>query len=128
MNLSSLTEEKIKEAEAAFARLGDTYSLTDAVDFFLRNHRAPDYTLSLHDASRIYLEERERDGVRERTITNLKSTLRSFSEFMEDAQVHDVTPQRVESFLRGLRARDGITPASCKTWNNVRNELNHFFK
>lgn len=125
---SHLSNDQIDEAAKSFSRLGNAYSLTEAVDYFLKNHRAPDFTLSLKDASSVYLDERERDGLRDRTITNLKSSLRQFQEEMENDEVHEVTPERVESFLRGLRAKDGITIASRKTWNNVRNELNHFFK
>jgi len=46
---------------------------------------------------------------------------------VNDCMIHQVTPQKAEGFLRGLRAKDGVSPAKRKTWNNYRNDLSHFF-
>ena len=40
--LSPLSESQHEEALAAFDKLGGTYSLIEAVTFFLRHHRAPE--------------------------------------------------------------------------------------
>ena len=76
---------------------------------------------------KLYLDDRERDGVRHRTIKQAESVLKMFISAVNDCLVHEVTPQKVEGFLRGLRAKDGISPAKRKTWNNYRNDLSHFF-
>jgi hypothetical protein len=127
MVLSPLSDEQHKEAVAAFDKLGGTYSIAEAVDFFLSNHRAPSFTISLSDAATRYLGGRERDGLRDRSMKQLKSVLGQFTVSMSDCLVHEVTPQKVEQYLRGLRAKDEISPAKLKTWNNYRNALNHFF-
>lgn len=125
---TSMQDEQVKEAETAFEKLGASYTLTDAVDFFLKNHRAPDFTISLDDGMIIYLDECEQEGTRQRTITGKKSVLSIFSKELGNPAVHEVTAAAIQSFLRGLRAKDGMSAATRKTWNNYRNELNHFFK
>lgn len=127
MVLSPLSDEQIQEAVDAFDSLGKTYSLKDAVQFFLENHRPPEFTISLSEGLKLYLDYRERDGVRQRTIKQSASVLKMFIEEVGDCFVHEVTHQKVEGFLRGLRAKDGASPAKRKTWNNYRNDLNHFF-
>jgi integrase len=125
--LSKLNDEQIRQAEDAIHRLGNDYTLNDAVDYFLKNHRQPNYTISLSDAVRSYLVQREENGVRPRSITSTRSVLRKFIRHMEDCHVHLVTKESIDYFLRSLRAKDGITKAKRKTWNNYRNDLNGFF-
>ncbi|MDB4816844.1 hypothetical protein OAH19_00565 [bacterium] len=125
---TSITDAQLKEAEAAFEKLGDTYSLSDAIEFFLKNNRAPDFTISISDGLNIYLRDCEQNGVRTRTITGKNSVLSLFARETDDPLMHQVTPPMIQVFLKGLRAKDGITLATRKTWNNYRNELNHFFK
>lgn len=127
MVTTSLSDKQKQEAEDAFSKLGDTYSLTEAIDFFLKNHRPPEFTISLDKALGIYLDEREADGIRERSLKAKKSVLEQFTREVENIEVHEVTAQSVNQYLRGLRAKDGVNPATRKTWNNYRNELNHFF-
>lgn len=127
MVLSPLSDEQIEQAVRAFDRLGETYSLDQAIDFFLQNHRAPDFTISLNSAISKFIGDRE-NSVRANTNKSSESVLKLFSNHVEDCQVHEVTPQKVGSFLKSLRAKDGISPAKRKTWNNYRNELNLFFK
>lgn len=128
MVLCPLTEEQVDEATRAFDRLGSIYSLSDAVEFFLRHHRPPDFTIRFFDAARIYLVDRERDGIRARSIKGIQSVLQQFRDYAGDPWTHEVTPQAVEGFLRGLRAKDGSSKATRKTWNNYRNVLHAFFE
>lgn len=127
MILSALTQEQHDAAVIAFERLGDHYSLADAVEFFLKHHRPPEFTIRLRDASKHYLDDKERDGLRPRTLKALKATIERFIKATDDPWTHEVTRQQVESFLRGLRAADRTTKASKKFWNNTRNELGGFF-
>ncbi|MCH7227336.1 tyrosine-type recombinase/integrase [Haloferula sp. A504] len=128
MVMSVLTEEQHEEARQAFDRLGEIYSLDEVVSFFLRHHRPPEFTIRLGEAIDAYLEDRERDGIRERSRKAIRSVLKQFRDAADDPWTHEVTPQTVEKFLRGLRAKDGESMATRKTWNNYRNDLHGFFK
>ena len=128
MILSPLSEEQHQEAMDAFLKLGDTYSLNEAVEYFLVNHRAPDFKISLNDAIVGYLGGRERDGLRERSINGIKSVLVQFAKHQGNNLLHEISTQGIEKFLFDLRAKDGVSPAKRKTWNNYRNCLNHFFQ
>jgi site-specific recombinase XerD len=124
---TTLTEDQLDAAKSAFKALGDTYGIDEAVTFFLRHHRAPDFTIEASEAMERYLLERERDGVRARTLTQMRSTIQSLVSHAHDPQVHEVSAQTIEAFLRSLRAKDGANKASLKTWNNYRNDLHKFF-
>lgn len=127
MILSALTQEQHDAAVAALDRLGETYSLADAVEYFLKHHRPPEFTIQLRDASKLYLDDKERDGLRPRTLKALKASIERFIVAMDDPWTHEVTRQQVEGYLRGLRAVDGVHKASKKFWNNTLNELRGFF-
>ncbi len=125
--LSSLTEAQHEDARQAFERLGSTYTLNKAVDFFLAHHRPPDFTIRLADAREHYLDDRERDGIRERSVKEMRSVISQFVKSCDNPFAHEVTPQMVEAFLRNLRAKNGRSKATRKTWNNYRNALHGFF-
>ena len=127
MVLSPLTEDQTHEAAAAFAALGDAYSLSDAVQFFLANHRPPEFTIALSEGLKLYLDDKERDGLRPRSLSGTKRVLTAFYNANDDPQVHEVSRQAVESHLKGLRSMDGVTPAKRKSWNSHRSELSQFF-
>ena len=125
--LSHLTEEQHAEALQAFDKLGKTYSLAQAVDYFLKMHRPPDYRIRLNDALKTYLDYREHDGLRSRTLKAIKSVVQQFGNHCEDPWVHEIGTGMVDKFLTSLRAKDGTTKATRKTWNNYRNDLHCFF-
>lgn len=127
MVLSPLTDVQHEEALQCFDRLGTTYSLTDAVSYFLRHHRPPEFTIRLKDALAIYLDIRERDGLRPRTLRALKGSIGAFVRCGDNGWTHEISPQAVEAFLRGLSTKDGSASATRKTWNNYRNDLHAFF-
>jgi site-specific recombinase XerD len=122
-----LTAEQLNEAEACFDRLVPKYTLTEAVDFFFKHFRRPDFQITVSDASTKFRTALE-GQVRDRTLVQLKSTLGQFERFTENCQVHEVTGDTVEAFLNSLRARDGVNKASRKTWNNYRGDLHLFFE
>lgn len=127
MILSALTQEQHDAALAAMDRLGDAYTIGEAVDFFLRHHRPPEFTIRLRDASKLWLDDKERDGLRPRTLKALRASVERFVKATDNPWTHEVNRQQVESYLRGLRAADGVHKASKKFWNNTRNELGGFF-
>ncbi|MCX6878699.1 MAG: phage integrase N-terminal SAM-like domain-containing protein [Verrucomicrobia bacterium] len=125
--LCPLDDDGIKLAVDAFDALGDAYTLPEAISFFLKHHRAPDFTIRLADGIKQYLDACERQGVRPRTILQFKSVLSQFCRHADNPHVHQITEQSVEAYLRSLGTKDGASVASRKTWNNYRNDLNRFF-
>lgn len=126
--MTGMTNQQAQSAEWAFKRLGETYSLEDTVEFFLKHHRPPEYTLKLSEALNHFKDAKERAGISERQIRTLKTTLNAFIESAGDIDVHTVTEQQVKSYLQSLKSRDGKSQAKFKTWNSRRNEVSSFFK
>jgi len=120
-----LTAVQLNEAEACFDRLAPKYTLTQATDYFLRHFRAPDFAISIGEASTQLQAELE-GTVRDRTLLQIGYTLRDLVQFTGNANVHEITPAIAERFLNSLRARNGTDKASKKTWNNTRQILNQF--
>lgn len=79
--VTRLSKGHVEEAEAAFTRLAGRYSLGEAVDYFLRHFAQPDNPVSLDAARDAFLETREREGVRPRSLVQLRSTLGQFIGF-----------------------------------------------
>jgi hypothetical protein len=127
MVMSPMTQEQHDSALAAVDKLGGTYTLAQAVEYFLRNHRPPDYTIRMSDALKVFVDEKERDGLRPRTLAAMKRSLERFTEKTQDPWVHEITHETVTGYLRGLRTVDGKAKASLKFFNNCRQELNGFF-
>src|SRR5690606_9189477 len=118
--VTRLDAEQVKEAEDAIHRLGSRYTLREAVDYFIRHFCEPDFKITMKDARMKFIEGKEREGVRERSRTQLESTLKIFEkslgkgdpEIGQAVHIHEVTADDVEKFLRGLRAKDGVEKAS----------------
>jgi hypothetical protein len=128
MVLSPLTDEQHDVALRAFDKLAGIYSLDDAVSFFLKHHRPPEFTIRLTDATALYISEKEHDGLRPRSIHGIDWTLKLFRIATDNPYVHEITQQQVESFLKGLRAKNGKDKASRRSWEIHRIALNGFFK
>ena len=125
--LTALDEERVHQAEKAFRTLGDAYTLDEAVTFFLKHNRPPEFTISILDGLKHFLDEKENEGVRVPTMKKTSMILKSFAKHARNPLVHTVTEQSIIRYLKSLRALDGVTPAKKKTWNNHRNELASFF-
>jgi hypothetical protein len=125
--VTELSQEQIKEAEICVGRLGGKYTLTACVDYYLQHFHEPDFKRSLSEASVDFRGALE-GQVRDRTLVQLKSTLGQFERFMGNCDLHEITHEDVERYLRSLRAKDGVNPASRKTWNNYRADLHLFFE
>jgi hypothetical protein len=122
-----LPEATLRQAEACVTRLGGKYNLTEAVDYFLKHLHAPDFTITVGEASTKFRGAME-GVIRDRTLIQLKSTLGQFERFADNCLVHEVTSETVERFLNSLRAKNGTDKASRKTWNNYRGDLHQFFE
>ena len=126
--LSILTQDQQDEAEAAIKMLDGVYSLTEAVQYFMRNHRSPGFTIRLWDAARLYLEVKENEGLRPRTLESIRQTLERFSDESENPEVHQVGGGEIRQYLAGLRGKDGVSKATRRSWNIHRSNLDGFFK
>lgn len=127
MILSPLTDDQNTQAVQAFDILAGTYTLAEAVTFFLKHHRPPEFTIRLRDATALYLDEKERDGLRPRTLQGIGWTLDLFTTATDNPHMHEVTQQQVERFLRGLRAKNKKDKASRRSWEIHRGALHGFF-
>ena len=125
---TSMSEAQVNQAEKAYRTLGETYSMDEVVDFFLKHNRPPEFTISILDGMKFYVDEKEREGVRNTTLKKTKMILKAFANATDNQLVHRVTEADITSYLSLLRAKDGISPAKKKTFNNHRNELSSFFK
>lgn len=124
--VTRLSPDQLKQAEAAFARLGSRYTLDQAVTYFLENYAAPDEAVTLATAVEKFSEGK--DDVRKNTLRNLKSTLQRFRDHVGgDKELHTLTANDVTGFIDSLRAKDGVSPVSKKTHNNVRNDVSSLF-
>ena len=79
--VTRLSKARVEEAEAAFTRLGARYTLGEAVDYFLRTFAQPEIAVALDTALDVFLDAREREGVRPRSLVQLRSTLGNFIGF-----------------------------------------------
>ena len=125
---TSLEDKQVEEAERAFSLLGGTYSLTDAVNYFLSNHRPPDFSMPMKDGYKLYIDSKEDEVLRGRTIKGIGDNLCRFVSHVGDVDAHDVTQEMVKGFLKSLRAKDGVSPAKHKTWNTYRSSISGFFE
>jgi hypothetical protein len=121
-----LTLDQLRDAEQAFSRIAPKYSLEEVVDHFFKTHHTQDFEISLTEAFTRWLEA-IRGSVRDRSIVQFSSTLRQFRNFVGEKPVHLVTTDDVENFLISLRDRNGVGPASRKTWMNCRGFIAQFF-
>ena len=131
---TELDEDQTRQAERAFKTLGNAYSLDEAIDFFLKHNRAPDYTISILDGLEIYVADKKKSGVRMTTTKATKLILTSFANKYDNPLVHTITEEQIKTYLNGLRSNDDDPdregeklPAKRKTYNNHRNELASFF-
>jgi integrase len=130
---TTLTAEQIKQAEAAFRRLGDRYTLDTVIDHFVRHHYDTENPKDFEDAIEEFENAKRKGGLQARSLRQLKSTLDRFLAYLLDARgaesvcVHEITTADVAGFLDALRDRDGVNKAKRKTYNNNRLDLSSFF-
>lgn len=135
---TDLEPEQIAQAENAFRRLRGRYSLDEVVEYYLRHFKAPETEITLTEARQKFLDGKEREGLRERSIYQLERTLSQFADFIaarlknteeprRSCLVHEISTGDVEAFLVSLKSKDGIHRAKFSTWNGYRADLSSFF-
>lgn len=126
--LTKFSESQLTELDYCLSRLGDRYSLHDAVTFFLDHHRDISEPTSLAKAIDAFKADAEK-RMRHRTVIQLRSTLRQFEEAADGQTfLHTITTETVQRFLTALRARNQTDPASAQTINGRRADLHSFFE
>ena len=96
-----LSVEQVQEAEGAFNRLAERYTLAEAVEYFIRNFARPDKPVPLDVARDAFLCDPHRaKKVKERTFIQLRSTLRRFIGF---ATLH-LLPAELKPEIERVRA------------------------
>jgi hypothetical protein len=122
-----LTAEQLGQAESCVDRLAPRYSLIQAVDYFLRHHHAPEFTLTVSAALARFLTAME-GQIRPPSLQQVSASVKALQRFTDDAQVSSITTETVERYLESMRARDGVNKASPKTWNNERGYIHQFLE
>ena len=144
--LTRLEEDQLREAEDAHDKLMGTYTLGQAVEFFLKHHRKPDFSITLVDGIAAYMSDlnekfykngeldlesgeptRVLTRIRERSHKGIHNVLKLFLKEFDGSSVAELNTMRVQEFMFSLKGKDGVSSASDKTWNNYRSVLNGFF-
>jgi hypothetical protein len=123
---TSLAEEQVREAEAAFHRLTDrTRSLSFYLDYALTNYRDPAQDKPVTDAAQEYLALREADHnqghLSHRQYTSFRCELRALGIAFSGKLVSDLTPAALTEFFRRGQV-------SKKSFNNRRGLIGAFLK
>lgn len=77
-----LTSDQVQEAESAWQMLGGRYPLTQAVGYFLAHYAAPASAVGMFFAIGEFLDAREKSGVRDRSLYQLKASLEAFASWL----------------------------------------------
>jgi integrase len=123
---TSLSEAKVREAEAAFHRLTDrTRSLTFYLDYALANYRDPVNDKPVVEAAKEYLTLREADhnqgNLSHRQYTSFRCELRALETTFRGKLVSELTAAALTEFFR----RGAV---SKKSYNNRRGLVSAFLK
>ena len=102
--VTRLSKTQVEEAESAFTRLAGRHALGEAVDFFMRNYAQPDTPTPLDRALEAFLENREREGVRPRSLVQLRSTGSQFIGFVTLAKVPTALVPEIDRVRAELEA------------------------
>jgi integrase len=109
LKATRLTDEQVKDAERAFAKLGSK-SLLDSVEYYLANYREPVRQITVADAVVQFIADREKQNRRPDTLRNLRGRLGMFSRLYGRKHVAEITPDDCREFVfrRGTSPRNQI--------------------
>lgn len=117
-SVTHLTSEQLRQAEAAFKRLGNR-SILAAADWYLDTYRDTLTTLSVTEAYPKFIDDR-RPHVRQGTLGDYTSSLKAFGEFTTKRPLPEIRGDDVADFLKSRNLKG-------KSWNNTRADLSAFF-
>ena len=107
-----LSPGQLAEAEAAFSRLGNR-SLSEAIEWFLANYRAPHKEMALGapefegTAAALFLAERAKH-VRPFVLSDYKCTMKDFCAAFPGRKVHEIPTEDVQQFLDAGRGEKAV--------------------
>ena len=109
LKATRLTDEQVKEAERAFAKLGDR-SLLDMVEYALKNYREPVRQMTVADAVELFIEDRAKQNRRPDTLRNLRGRLGMFTRLYGTKNVAEITGDDCRDFVfrKGTSPRNQI--------------------
>ena len=116
-----LTDYELRQAQDAFDRLNSRYKLREALDFFLTNYKEPTSDLKISDVLEDFYDAKRAAGVRERSITQFRSTLERLSKVLSDKMLHEMA-------IEDLQAYVASKVWTLKTQNNFRADAHSFFE
>lgn len=116
---TSLTDEQLKDAEAALHALDGQSSLSDCVKFYRENYRDV-IRVPLERAASEFAESIRTEGLRDETLRNLVDRVSRFAHMFNDRTVASVGTSEVGRFL-------GYKEKSHQTKINDRLALSRFF-
>jgi integrase len=121
-----LTESQVRDAEAAFRRIGEHgHSLAFYVDYALAHHRQPAMQKPLAEAVTDYVSmkqhEYEQDLLCEPYLVRMKRDLNRLQKHFPGSMVADLTGPRLIGYFEARRA-------ALKTYNNRRGIVSTFLK
>lgn len=105
MKATRLTDEQVKDAERAFAKLGSR-SLLDTVEYYLKNYREPVRQITVQAAFDLFIADRKKQNRRPDTLRNLRGRLGMFSRLYGTKHVAEVTHDDCREFV----FREGTSP------------------
>jgi len=109
MKATRLTDEQVKDAERAFAKIGNR-SLLEAVEYYLKNYREPVRQMTVADAVAQFIADRKKQNRRPDTLRNLRGRLGMFSRLYGTKHVAEVTHDDCHEFVfrKGTSPRNQI--------------------
>jgi len=109
LKATRLTDEQVKDAERAFAKLGSR-SLLEVVEYFLKNYREPVRQITVVDAINLFIKDREKQNRRPDTLRNLRGRLGMFSRLYGQKHVAEVNMDDCRDFVfrKGTGPRNQI--------------------
>ena len=111
LKATRLTDEQVKDAERAFAKLGN-HSFLAAVEYFLADYREPVRQMTVADAVEQFIADRAKQNRRPDTLRSLRGRLGMFARLHGQKHVADVTGDICRDFV----FRPGT--ASCNQKND----------
>ena len=108
VHLVNLTDDQRMDVLHALQKLADKASLTQAVEFYLAHNDLPaGANITIAEAIERYIEASIEDGLRPRSIEDLKTKLVSLQEKFGARPVAHVSRHDADEWLRGLRPSHG---------------------
>jgi len=103
-----LNAANLRDAITALAKLAGRGTLSDAADVFVREYEAQQRDVpTVSELVARYVQASQDQGLRERSVSDLRHRLARFGEVFGSRKVNAVSPAEAKAWLEGLRTRQG---------------------